>query len=83
MEDSSERFEMTQPGSNIEDFHTAQVNSPEFFEHTTENEDDWNNEVSKVMEEMYPDDGTTQISSDKETLKNLLNDEGEGKKHTH
>ena len=83
-EESSESFEMTQPGViNIDDSHADQVHSPRFFEHTTENEDDWNDEVIKVMEEIYPEGGLTQISSYEETLKNLLNGEGNEKQHTH
>jgi len=80
VEESSERFVMTQSGVNTQ---ADQVHSPEFFEHTTENEDDWNNEVVKVMEEIYPDDGTSKVSSEKETFTNLLNDEGNRKQHIH
>eukprot|EP00091_Calanus_sinicus_P009989 TRINITY_DN23203_c0_g1_i1.p1 TRINITY_DN23203_c0_g1~~TRINITY_DN23203_c0_g1_i1.p1 ORF type:complete len:174 (-),score=61.38 TRINITY_DN23203_c0_g1_i1:66-587(-) len=78
VEEPSGRFEMTQPGA-----HADQVHSPEFFEHTTENEDDWNNEVIEVMEEIYPDEGTTKILSDKESLKNLLDNKDNGKHHSH
>ena len=81
VEESSGRVEMTQPGFNIDDNLADQVHSPGFVEHTTENEDDWNNEVIKVMEEII-DGGTTEIFSDKEKLKNLLNDEG-SEKHIH
>ena len=45
VEESSERFEMTQPGViNIDDT-PADVRGPEFFEHTTENEDNWSFQV--------------------------------------
>ena len=81
VEESSERVEVTQSGFNFDNNLAGQVHSPGFVEHTTENEDDWNTEVIKVMEEII-DGGTTEISSDKETLKNLLNDEG-SEKHSH
>merc|ERR1719318_2113957 len=79
MEESSGRVQMIQqPGLDI---HADQVHNPGFVEHTTENKDDWNTEVIKVMEEIK-DGGSTEISSDKETFKNLLSDEGT-EKHTH
>jgi len=85
VEESSERIETTQPGViDIDDTRADQVDSPGFFELTTENEDDWNEEVVKVMEEVYPEGGISQIFSDKKTLKSLLmlNDE-DNEKHTH
>jgi len=77
VEESSERFEMTQPGViNIDDTPADQVHGPEYLEHTTENEDDWNDEVDEVMEEI-------KVTRDEEIFRNILNDESNNKQHYH
>merc|ERR1719341_2953633 len=77
VEESSERFEMTQPGViNIDDTPAGQVHGPEYLEHTTENEDDWNDEIEEVMEEI-------KVTRDEEIFRYILNDESNSKQHYH
>merc|ERR1719186_180642 len=71
-EDSTERAPITESG----DFEShAQASKPQVFEHTTESENDWDEEVIETVKEIFHDDDIEPAESrSKEKFMSLLDD---------
>jgi len=80
-EDSAERAPITE--SVIFETH-AQGSKPQVFEHTTESENDWDEEVIEVVKEIFHDhDNDPAEISRKENFRNLLDDVSDQGTHVH
>merc|ERR1712183_145430 len=78
-EDSAERAPITESG--VFESH-AQGSKPQVFEHTTESENDWDEEVIEVVKEIFHDNEPAESSS-KEKFRNLLDDVSDQATHVH
>jgi len=80
-EDTAERASITESGV----FESPeQASKPQVFEHTTESENDWDEEVIEVVKEIFHDhDNDPAEISRKENFRNLLDDVSDQGTHVH
>jgi len=78
-EDSAERAPITE--SAVFEAH-AQASKPQVFEHTTESENDWDEEVIEVVKEIFHDNEPAESRS-KDKFMNLLDDVSDQATHVH
>merc|ERR1712096_92779 len=80
-EDTVERAPITESG--VFESH-AQGSKPQVFEHTTESENDWDEEVIEVVKEIFHDHDNEPVEiSGKEKFRNLLDDVSDQATHVH